>query len=43
MKWSTSYVSNVRFQGKLPDFSEPVILRKRRISVQDFCRRIHKR
>ena len=30
-------------KGRVPDFSDPVILRKRKVSVQDFCKRIHKR
>mmetsp|Transcript_11354 Transcript_11354/g.19876 ORF Transcript_11354/g.19876 Transcript_11354/m.19876 type:complete len:369 (-) Transcript_11354:570-1676(-) len=29
-------------KGKLPDFSEPVVLHKARCSVEDFCTKIHK-
>eukprot|EP00960_Hanusia_phi_P039453 753895-Hanusia_phi.AAC.2 len=30
-------------KGDMPDFTQPVILRNYKISVKDFCRRIHKR
>jgi ribosome-interacting GTPase 1 len=29
-------------KGKLPDFSEPIVLRNGRSSVEDFCNSIHK-
>lgn len=32
----------LRPAGKLPDFSEPVVLHKSKSTVEDFCNRIHK-
>lgn len=29
-------------KGKLPDFSEPVVLHRQRCTVEDFCNKIHK-
>ena len=29
-------------KGKLPDFEEPVVLKRERCTVEDFCNKIHK-
>jgi len=29
-------------KGKLPDFNDPVVLKKSKCTVEDFCNRIHK-
>lgn len=29
-------------KGKLPDFGDPVVLKKSKCTVEDFCNRIHK-
>ena len=35
-------ISVCELQGKLPDYSDPVVLPKNRRTVEDFCNRIHK-
>ena len=30
------------YQGRLPDYNDPVVLPKERNTVEDFCNRIHK-